>query len=597
MRTDSVKKYVIPNIPYLFIVAFSLPRRSYLITAMFGILKTGAAYLPIDPEYPRERIRFMLEDSGAAFFLTEAELPTLLSDDGTGNPELRISSDSLCYCIYTSGTTGKPKGVLIKHKNLQNYIAGISKTILSSEIKLFLAISTVCFDIFTTECILPLIKGLSTIFADENQANDPQQLQALLFRYQPDVIQATPTKIHALQLKLSPYLKHFKLIILGGELIEPSFLMKLQVSPQAQIINVYGPSETSVGVTLYNIQKNLDVTIGRPIANTQIYILDQYMRPAPIGVTGELCVAGDSVGAGYLNRPELTEERFIDNPFGPGKLYKTGDLAYWREDGNLVYVGRNDFQVKIRGLRVELGEIENALQNVEGVSQAVVVVRKREDGRQFLCAFYTGQKQEGKTLRAVLGRRLPQYMLPHTFTHLEDMPLTASGKVNRKALPQVELTPASTASEYAAPATVREKVLVQCIAEVLGIEAPGVRDGFLDLGGDSLKAIELTAALERAGYHTEVRRIFEAASLRELAEWLEAAGVEREAELPDNPIPATEAQLRIYTAQAMAGGTAYNVPCAFRVKSLDPGRLQDAVSALVTRHEGFRTWFESRGDG
>ena len=202
------------------------------------------------------------------------------------------------------------------------------------------------------------------------------------------------------------------------------------------------------------------------------------MQPVPIGVTGELCVAGDSVGAGYLNRPELTDEKFIDNPFGNGKLYKTGDLAYWREDGNIVYVGRNDFQVKIRGLRIELGEIENALQGVQGILQAVVTVRKTEDRRQLICAFYTGRETDGKALRTAIGQKLPKYMLPHIFTHLDKLPLTSSGKVNRKALPAVDLSQIATASEYIEPVGEEEKQLAALMEQVLGYSPIGRDDDF-----------------------------------------------------------------------------------------------------------------------
>ena len=203
----------------------------------------------------------------------------------------------------------------------------------------------------------------------------------------------------------------------------------------------------------------MNTHIGKPIANTQVYILDKYEKIVPIGVTGELCIAGDGVGAGYLNRPELTAEKFIDNPFGDGKLYKTGDLAYWREDGNIVYVGRNDFQVKIRGLRIELGEIENAICSVKGISQAVVVVRKDGNGRQLICAFYTGVKTDAKKIRSYISQKLPKYMMPHIFTYLDEMPMTSSGKIDRKALPKVDLDNIEIDTEEVAPRNSRQKEL------------------------------------------------------------------------------------------------------------------------------------------
>lgn len=266
----------------------------------------------------------------------------------------------------------------------------------------------------------------------------------------------------------------------------------------------------------------MKITIGKPIANTQIYIVDKYMNCLPIGVTGEICVAGDGVGAGYLNRPELTAEKFIDNPFGEGKLYKTGDLAYWREDGNLVYVGRNDFQVKIRGLRIELGEIENAISSVDGIAQSVVVVRKDKEGRQLICAFYTGQEIEAKVIRAEIGKRLPKYMLPHIFTHLDEMPLTPSGKRNRKALPEVDLENIQSDMEYVAPQTDTEKLLCAIMAEILNAGQVGLTDDFFDLGGDSLKAIELISACESEGLHIDLQSVFEHPTPKEMIENISA---------------------------------------------------------------------------
>ena len=230
------------------------------------------------------------------------------------------------------------------------------------------------------------------------------------------------------------------------------------------------------------MKKENDIHIGKPIANTQVYITDQYGNLLPVGAVGELCIAGDGVGAGYLNRPGLTAEKFVDNPFGTGKLYKTGDLAYWREDGNIGYVGRNDFQVKIRGLRIELGEIENAVSSIDGVMQAVVVVRKNKEDRQLLCAFYTGEELGAKEIRARLSKSLPKYMLPHIVTHLEKMPMTPSGKINRKALPEVDLYHISSDKRYVAPSTEEEKAVCRIMETVLRTSPIGAEDDFFENG-------------------------------------------------------------------------------------------------------------------
>lgn len=295
-------------------------------------------------------------------------------------------------------------------------------------------------------------------------------------------------------------------------------------SPNAQVYNPIGPSECSVwdiGGKL-NRDDGIDIHIGKPIANTQIYITDKYMQITPIGVTGELCIAGDGVGAGYLNRPELTAEKFIDNPFGKGKLYKTGDLAYWREDGNIVYVGRNDFQVKIRGLRIELGEIENAMNSIDGVSQSVVVVRKNAEGRQLICAFYTGEEKHAKEIRSIIGKKLPKYMLPHIFTHIAEMPLTSSGKVNRKALPEVDLNCFCRDTEHIAPETQLQKQLCAFFETVLGIDSVGITDNFFDFGGDSLKAIELVSKAHNGGIYFSLQNVFDYPTVTELCECIES---------------------------------------------------------------------------
>jgi len=265
-----------------------------------------------------------------------------------------------------------------------------------------------------------------------------------------------------------------------------------------------------------------DISLGKPIANTQVYIVDKYNNLVPIGITGELCIAGDGVGAGYLNRPELTAEKFIDNPFGEGKLYKTGDLAYWREDGNIAYVGRNDFQVKIRGLRIELGEIESAIDSVEGVSQAVVIVRKDTNGRQLICAFYTEQTPVNiADIKSAILSKLPKYMMPHIFTVLSEMPLTPSGKINRKALPEIDLINISNEVEFIKPQSEMQKELAKLMEKILNYSPIGLNDDFFDLGGDSLKAIEFVSKAHSEGIYFNLQAVFDNPTLKGLCEYIE----------------------------------------------------------------------------
>ncbi|MEY8387386.1 amino acid adenylation domain-containing protein [Oscillospiraceae bacterium 38-13] len=528
------------------IVAFALPRRSYLIAAMFGILKAGAAYLPIDPDYPQDRIAYMLEDSRAACFITEENIQSLVKNKNSSNLSLPVSSDSLCYCIYTSGSTGKPKGALLTHQNIGNYVSkgnnGIVYSVISDNCKSIVSLAVPGFDMFTTEGVLSAVNGMTILLADEEQTKIQSELNEFLSRNPANVLQTTPTKIRMLICDASQleYLESLKVVLLGGEIVDDAIVSELKRITTAHIFNMYGPTETTVWSTKTEILSVDDITIGKPINNTQIYIVDKHLQLVPIGVTGELCIAGDGVGAGYLNRPELTAEKFIDNPFGAGKLYKTGDLAYWREDGNIVYVGRNDFQVKIRGLRIELGEIENALQAIESVSQTAVVVRKNESGHQLICAFYTGQEMDSRTFRTAIGQKLPKYMLPHSFTHLEMMPLTSSGKINRKALPDIDLNNIASAVEYVAPIGEMEKRLAALMEEVLGYSPVGRADNFFDLGGDSLRAIEFVTKAHGEGIYFALQNIFNYPTVESLCNYLQ--------DFPKKDEVFTSAQFQKYTS-------------------------------------------------
>ncbi|MBR5190409.1 MAG: amino acid adenylation domain-containing protein, partial [Clostridia bacterium] len=579
------------------VVAFVLNRKSYVLSTMLGILKTGAAYLPIDPDYPQDRIQYVLNDSNARFCITEENISELLSNTNNTNPNVETTSDSICYCIYTSGSTGKPKGALITHKNVVNYVNKNEHNVLGgiiTEEKNILSVTTTGFDIFVTESLLPLANGLTVILADEEESRIQSKLAKLITSTNAEVIQTTPTKMKAFISDKDnlDYLKQLKVIILGGEALDKALTDELKTITDAKIFNIYGPTETTVWSTFTEVEE--DVTIGKPIANTQVYITDNYNNIVPVGVTGELCIAGDGVCAGYLNREALTNEKFIDNPFGEGKLYKTGDLAYWREDGNICYVGRNDFQVKIRGQRIELGEIENAISSVDGVVQCAVIVREDNDNRQYICAFYTGTEINPKDFRNILSSKLPKYMVPHIFTHLEKMPMTASGKANRNALPEIDLTNIGAETEYVAPTTEKEAILTKAIENVLRIEKVSILDNFFDLGGDSLKSIELVSEIEDKGYTVNVKTIFEAKDIQVLANELKEKQEKEEKIEYSSVLPATSAQMRVYTSQFMSpDSTHYNISYMFNIEELDVEKLEVAINKLINRHEALRTTFQN----
>ncbi|GFI36066.1 tyrocidine synthase 3 [Lachnospiraceae bacterium] len=579
------------------LVAFALPRKSYLLAAIFGILKAGAAYLPIDPEFPEDRVNYILKDSQAKIFITDESVGKLLENEKMFNPEIHISGEDLCYCIYTSGTTGNPKGVLVRHRNLINICSANERncyqTAALAQEKILLSTAKCCFDAFAIDYGLFLLNGSAMILADDSDITDGGRLAQLAVLYHAEVLQSTPSTIRALCLNDAyvKMLRQIKVLILAAENLTSELYAKLRELTDAEIFNGYGPSETTVGACIGKIDM-AEIHMGEPVANTQIYVVDRFMQPVPVGVKGELCIAGDGVSAGYLNRPELTAEKFVDNPFGDGKLYRTGDYAYWRWDGKLVYAGRRDFQVKIRGLRVELEEIEKAIAGVEGISQACVVVRKSEDGRQMICGFYTGKTISPKKIRSMIKRKIPRYMVPHILVPIDEMPLTNNGKVNHKMLPKIDLSEITAVTEFAMPQTREEKIVTASIESVLGISRVGILDNFFDLGGDSLKAIELIARLEENGYFTDVEAIFSCDTVKELAGAIAIKGEDKKQVQVSGKIPVTSAQMRVYTAQSMQNdSTVYNMPYAFKVKEIDVDRLWYALTELLNRHDILRTYF------
>ncbi len=515
-----------------------IAKRSYkIIVAQFAVLKAGGAYMPIDPSYPKERINYMLQDSKCKIALVlEAEacvdVVIDMSEDqifeNTGLVNNLNSAKDICYCIYTSGSTGKPKGTLLTHRNVNNYCHNnrnnIVETVMSkNNCHSIVSTTTIGFDIYVTESILPLLNGLTVVYANENQANNQAELNKLICRYKVDVIQTTPTKLMVLMADWDElqYMSVLKAIIVRGESLESNVVNKIREYSDTPIYNIYGPTETTVWSTCAKVHSVNNIIIGRPIANTQIYILDNKYNPMPVGCVGELCIAGDGVGKGYLNNPQLTEEKFVINPFGKGRMYKTGDLARWQEDGNIKYIGRNDFQVKIRGLRIEPGEIENAMDNYQGVEQVIVTERKDEFGRQYICAYYVGEEIDMKVLKKELIKKLPQYMIPHYLIRLDKFPITSSGKIDRSKFPDPDFCTPSSGIKSAIPSTENERSLAKVLEEVLNIPRVGVSDNFFDIGGDSLKAIEYVSKLNKAGLTVSLQNIFDYPSIKELCDFIE----------------------------------------------------------------------------
>jgi len=521
------------------VVGIFLPRGLELICAMLGVLKAGAAYLPIDPNYPFKRVQYMLSNSQARIVLTTPDLKkqhshkewvnchfstsSIYTHFATTNLELSIAPSDLAYLIYTSGSTGNPKGVMLRHENVNNFIAGMCDAIPLVEADRIVSVTTMCFDIFVTESLLPLQRGMTIVMASEEEQNIPAHLNRLCLENGVKVLQTTPSKM--LLLLSDPdalsYVENLDLILLGGEAFPVTLLEKLQHLTSARIFNMYGPTETTVWSCLKELHSNEDITIGSPMANTSAYILDEHQKLLPIGATGTLYLGGDGVSSGYLHREDLTAERFIKNPFGSGTLYDTGDLAKWNSRGELVYVGRSDFQVKVRGLRIELGEIEKEIMNFGGIENCAVCVKVDHFDRQLLCGYFTSlEKVSISDLKNHLSKVLPNYMVPTFLLQLSAFCYTPNGKIDRKRLPTPQMTPKTDCIKK--PQTKTEEQLLTIWENLLSVSPISVQDSFFDIGGDSILALKLQIELLKLGKHISYADIFKYNTISSLAARMDA---------------------------------------------------------------------------
>jgi len=518
-----------------------------MVVGLLGILKAGGAYVPLDPAYPSERIAFMLEDSEVAVLLTQRHLQQTIPDSRakvvvldadwheiatqqTDNPVHRNGAEDLAYVIYTSGSTGKPKGVQIPHRAVVNFLTSMSRTPGMSEADRLLSVTTLSFDIAGLEIYLPLIVGASVEIVSREVSSDGYQLLSKLASSGATVMQATPVTWRMLieaGWKGTPNLK----MLCGGEAISHKLATQL-LQKGGSLWNMYGPTETTIWSTCSRIALEQEpIVIGRPIANTDIFILDELLQPVPIGVAGELHIGGEGLARGYLKRPELTAEKFIASPFAPdstARLYKTGDLARYRPNGDVECLGRIDHQVKLRGFRIELGDIESALRQHRGINDAVVVAREDTPGDKCLVAYFVPWQEAPAAvseLRDFLKEKLPEYMVPSAFVALEAMPLTPNGKINRRALPAPEQKSLAPAESFAAPRNGLEFQLATIWENVLGVRPIGIRHSFFELGGNSLVAVRLMQRIEQAfGKHLSIATLFQAPTVEQLAGILRQEG-------------------------------------------------------------------------
>ncbi|MDP1513189.1 amino acid adenylation domain-containing protein, partial [Paenibacillus ottowii] len=504
-----------------------------MITGTLAILKAGGAYVPVDPQYPEDRIRYMLKDSGAKLLLAQQDLLDRCYFDGqivnlnddtsysadVSNLGVDGTGDHAAYVIYTSGSTGKPKGVVVEHHSVVRLVRNTDYVPFDESTRMLQTCAFV-FDVSTFEIWGALLNGGQLVLVHKDDLLDAAKLKETIRDHRVTMMWLTTPLFNQLSQQDSKLFGDVKYLLVGGDVLSaPHINRVLRDNPDLNIINGYGPTENTTFSTTYHIKEEQpdSVPIGRPIRNSTAYVVDSSFNLQPVGAWGELVVGGDGVARGYLNRPELTAEKFIDSPFRSGeRCYRTGDLVRWNEDGTLEYKGRIDAQVKIRGYRIELGEVEAQLLKLEAVQEAVVIAHEDEQGQKQLCAYVvTVADIAASELRSALSQELPGYMVPSYFVQMEQLPLTPNGKVDRRALPQPEGS-VDSGENYVAARNEVERTLVSVWQSVLGIEQIGVLDNFFHLGGDSIKGIQVSSRLLQNGYKLEMRELFQYPTIAEL---------------------------------------------------------------------------------
>ncbi len=555
------------------LVGICVERSLEMMVGLLGILKAGGGYLPIDPEYPTERLLYILQDAQVRVLLTQkhliAGLPkhqselvcldtdwSFITQAQESNPCCEVQPENLAYAIYTSGSTGEPKGVMIQHSSVVNLAHGLHQAIYAHHQISPLRVSingSLAFDTSVKQ-IIQLIYGHSLNIVPEKVRFDGHAMLSYLRQQKIDVLDCTPSQLRLLiSVGLLDSDNHPQSVLVGGEAIDESMWATLAKAQNINFYNVYGPTECTVDTTICLITANLKPVIGRPIANVQTYILDEYLQPVPVGVPGELHIGGAGLARGYLNCPELTNEKFISHPFHQtteSRLYKTGDLARYLPDGNIEYLGRIDNQVKIRGFRIELGEIEAVLSQHNYVETTCVTAREDSPGIKRLVAYIVPPKNvtpSTNELRQFLKARLPDYMIPSAFVTLETLPLTPNGKLDHRALPEPNLR-GEIELNFVAPRNLEEEILATIWSQVLRVEPVGIYDNFFELGGDSILTIQIITRARKAGLELTPKQLFTHQSIAELATVAtRVTESQTEPEIVNPPPP--EADTGDYTAQ------------------------------------------------
>lgn len=601
------------------LVGIKLDRSEWVIVAIFAVLKLGAAYVPVDPEYSSERETHILNDAKVKLLITSEKYQAdvrykLFLIDKSFDVHLyadtiaerKISTGQLVYVIYTSGSTGMPKGVMITHASLMNYLDWGNSFYLGNDLRNgdFGLYTTLSFDLTVTSFFLPLTTG-NTLWVFKN--NDVQELLKSYLASNISCIKLTPAHISLLK-ELDIESSSIELAIVGGDSLLQSHIDILRkLNPAIRIYNEYGPTEATVGCMIYEVQfEGGAISIGYPIANTEIYVLNAAHMLQPIGVAGELCIGGEGLAAGYLNRPDLNALKFVPHPFNAGeRIYKTGDIARWLPDGNMVFLGRKDDQVKVRGYRIELGEIEASIKQHADLEEVIVLAHENESGEKELMAFFISSKKENiSEIRALITKTLPHYMIPSALIQIERVPLTVNGKTDRKALIAMSSLATNDGKSYVAPDNEMESELIKIWEQVLNRNDIGIQDDFFALGGHSLKAIRLiTIVHKKYGVKLNVKQIFLNATIKAQAELIMISCKESFDEIHPAAAaahyPLSFEQRRIWVLSQLEGGSeAFNMPCSFLLNdALDPELFERAIRAVIERHEILRTVFKEDENG
>ncbi|MFY1824742.1 non-ribosomal peptide synthase/polyketide synthase [Myxococcus fulvus] len=606
------------------LVAVCLDRSVELIVSLLAILKAGGAYVPLDSSYPAKRLEQMLEDSAPRLLITTRVLLEQLPREGrpelmlleeerldgqpTTAPRMPVSGRNLAYVDFTSGSTGRPKGVAVEHRGVLRLLYGAPYAKLGPE-ETFLLIAPISFDASTLEVWGPLCLGGRLVVFPPRSPSDLDLLTEVLRRHSVTLLHLTSGLFSQMVELGLEGLKTVRQLLTGGDVVSAPHVRRSLEELRIPVTACYGPTESTLFTSTHRMTRVEDVgtsvPIGRPIGNTQVYILDEGMEPVPVGVAGELFIGGDGLARGYLRQPDVTADRFIPNPFSaaPGeRLYRTGDLARWRPDGVLEFLGRRDSQVKVRGYRIELAEVEAALLAHPSVKEGLVVVRDGAGGKRLVAYYVEQQGSETPKVRDWLKQKLPEFMVPSAFVRLQALPLTANGKVDRRALPSPDQDGPGV-EEVQSPRTVMESLVARTWTPLLGVARVGVKDDFFALGGHSLLATRVVSRLREAlGRDVPVRWLFEASTVEALAERLEglaARGSGASLSVPSRVprlagMPLSFAQQRLwFLGKLDAGGYSYNLPFVVGLSgSLDVGLLERALAEVARRHESLRTTFE-----